>query len=584
MTETHSSLREDWVGAGRHPVWQSYTFQRWVLVLVFAAALLSGLAQQGFWDHHGEARRAAVGREVYADGHWLVPTLNGEPFITKPPLLYWAIAGTFRITGGASEFRARLPGVVATVGTLLLVMAMGSTLDRERKADEDNRSKIDRGRMAGLAAGLVFAANPLVLAMGRNADTEPLLLLFSTLAVYAFLRIRPGAPARTSTRWRLLLALSLALGFMVKGPLGWLFPGFGILAIEGLSPGGSRRLRWTDAAYFAVATAILVAPWFVAVAVRVPGALETWLGESVARLDPGYRVHPEPLWYYFPNLLAFGPWVALLPVALAAGPAAWRRERRDLAPLLWLLGGLLFLSLATSKRAHYLLSLAPAFALCLGPVLAGGLGLGRFARCAEKGLRSLLWGLPAALLGASLFLGVRGTAPWGPASASAVGAVGLGYYLWHSRHSWLAWPVAVALTGTAILAGLCAIPAIDDYRSPREFLLRARRVVGPTAQVWNWRTDRFSVGFYLNRTVPKAKGETQLWQVAQNGAWLFTESRDKVSLPPGSEIALVEVVRDPFIAGRKKLWVVARWTPTTNPARDHPQGREHAGAASPPDS
>src|SRR5262249_18944139 len=46
-----------------------------------------------------EGRRAEVGREMFASGDWLLPTLNGEPYYDKPPLFHWLLALTFHAFG-----------------------------------------------------------------------------------------------------------------------------------------------------------------------------------------------------------------------------------------------------------------------------------------------------------------------------------------------------------------------------------------------------------------------------------------------------------------------------------------------------
>ena len=37
-----------------------------------------------------EAFRATAAREMHARSDWIVPTLHGEPYLAKPPLIYWA--------------------------------------------------------------------------------------------------------------------------------------------------------------------------------------------------------------------------------------------------------------------------------------------------------------------------------------------------------------------------------------------------------------------------------------------------------------------------------------------------------------
>ena len=44
-----------------------------------------------------EGRYAEIGREMLVSGNWLVPTLYYQPYYDKPPLLYWAVAASFKI-------------------------------------------------------------------------------------------------------------------------------------------------------------------------------------------------------------------------------------------------------------------------------------------------------------------------------------------------------------------------------------------------------------------------------------------------------------------------------------------------------
>ena len=66
-----------------------------ILLLLCGIAFGFKAGDQHFWGRHGEARRAEVSREMVASGNWVVPHLNGEPFVTKPPLYYWAAAAAF---------------------------------------------------------------------------------------------------------------------------------------------------------------------------------------------------------------------------------------------------------------------------------------------------------------------------------------------------------------------------------------------------------------------------------------------------------------------------------------------------------
>ena len=64
-----------------------------------------------------DARYAQVPLEIVMTGQWAAPTLNGLPYVEKPPLWYWLAAASYKVFGvseAAAEVRpgrrpARLP-------------------------------------------------------------------------------------------------------------------------------------------------------------------------------------------------------------------------------------------------------------------------------------------------------------------------------------------------------------------------------------------------------------------------------------------------------------------------------------------
>ena len=49
-----------------------------------------------------ESRYAQIALEMLQSGDFVVPRLQGEPYLDKPPLLYWVTAGSVRLLGPAS--------------------------------------------------------------------------------------------------------------------------------------------------------------------------------------------------------------------------------------------------------------------------------------------------------------------------------------------------------------------------------------------------------------------------------------------------------------------------------------------------
>jgi len=95
---------------------------RQAFLVALAASLL--ISFTGVFDHAlwtpDEPRDAEVGREMLMSGDFVVPTLAGKPFLEKPPLYWWAMAGMCHLFG-VSDGVARSTSALAAVITLLLV-------------------------------------------------------------------------------------------------------------------------------------------------------------------------------------------------------------------------------------------------------------------------------------------------------------------------------------------------------------------------------------------------------------------------------------------------------------------------------
>src|SRR5438128_2749900 len=205
-----------------------------------------------------EGLYAEIAREMLTSGDWVIPHVNGLPYLEKPPLYFWLTALTFQLFG-PSEWATRLWSAISALGTVLLTWRIGRRL---------------YGAPAGLMAGVVVATvvgNALYV---RRASTDQLFVFCLTLAMYGFLR-DAERPDRGRARF-LLLYLGAALGVLAKGFLGVVFPvlimGLGLATVRRAGPRSSVPLRWRElnlvrgTALFAV----IAVPWHALVAWRSP--------------------------------------------------------------------------------------------------------------------------------------------------------------------------------------------------------------------------------------------------------------------------------------------------------------------------
>lgn len=68
-----------------------------------------------------EAIRSIVAFEMHKSGDYITPTIGGEPYLRKPPLYNWLIAGSFSLFGNYSETAIRFPMIISLLLFSLLI-------------------------------------------------------------------------------------------------------------------------------------------------------------------------------------------------------------------------------------------------------------------------------------------------------------------------------------------------------------------------------------------------------------------------------------------------------------------------------
>ncbi len=333
-------------------VWtQGATDPRWLLVLA-AVLFCWNLWAYDLWAPN-EPFFGEGAREMIADGEWLVSHINGEVNTHKPPLFFWLIALSSLPAGEVSSFTARLPSVLAGLGTLLLTLRLGRRTSGQRTA---------------VLAGAILLTTHMLWDKARSAQIDSLLCFLILVAASAFEAWRAGDWG--GRKAGIVFWLAAALATLAKGPVGLGVP----LGIVLVTLAFDRKLRkWRE---FAPLTGPAV---FVAAAGLWAGAASLWGGDYslwgafqehvVDRAIHGMH-HEQPFWYYLEVLPAVMiPWSFLLPGALVY---AWRRRHRADDRFL-LVAGLfvvLFFSIPTEKRDLYILPAAPFFALLMARLVA----------------------------------------------------------------------------------------------------------------------------------------------------------------------------------------------------------------------
>jgi 4-amino-4-deoxy-L-arabinose transferase-like glycosyltransferase len=486
-----------------------------------------------------EPRYAQVAREMLDRRDWVTPTLNGRPWLEKPPLYYWQAMASYRVarafstsSDGVNEQTARFPGAIDAA---LMIAAIYFFLWKTKLRDERSRAlrpdSVDNDFRRGCAtdAALITASCAGVIGFAHAASTDMPLTATFTIALLAWY-------AWYESERRVALAvfyLCLALGTLAKGPVAPALAAVIILLFAAAKREWSilPRTVWIPgiALFFAVSL-----PWYVAVQMRNPDFFRVFILEhNLARFSSNVYHHPQPVWFYLPVfLLATMPWTMWLVMAISERlRLIWSERRQAFANrqalgsgsgsngdswsiflLLWIAVPILFFSASQSKLPGYILPAVPAAALLVAEYLAE-----RNAGRAKIGLplataHAVLCGalifaaLVAPMVALNHHLAFDGTTR-GAAAVAAIFAVAIAATLVMPAGRQLLRSVTMftVIVSVALLIRRAA-PAIDVTQSARPIAEVIRSVSHessslkrmPVALYHVGRTKQYGLDFYLN--------------------------------------------------------------------------------------
>ncbi|PTC20757.1 dolichyl-phosphate-mannose--protein mannosyltransferase [Pseudomonas baetica] len=299
-----------------------------------------------------EARVAGIAMEMHLDNDWVTPRLFGEPFLEKPPLSLWLDAGAMRVFG-VSPWAVRLASALAGLLSVMLLYGM--------------LRRFERPKAIAWTAGILLATMASYWSNVRGVGEDALLALGVTAALLAFFQAQRAATFGSS----LLFVVGIAIATLSKGVLGLAMPGVVIFAYLLADNLMDKRLKvgdWLRPGLLTVVGLIPLLIWLV-VLYQHGGAQalkEVLLTNSVGRFSGSFveAGHYEPFYYYLAKLPeAFLPWNILVYLGLWHLRKQLKANRYLLFFSLWIIAQFIMLTLASSKRTVYLMSMTPAAAV-----------------------------------------------------------------------------------------------------------------------------------------------------------------------------------------------------------------------------
>jgi 4-amino-4-deoxy-L-arabinose transferase-like glycosyltransferase len=428
-----------------------------------------------------EGRNAEVGREMAATNDYVMPRLDGLPYLDKPIVYFAAEAAVMEVLG-PTEVAARLPAFLFTIAGAAFLWWFA------RRAWSDEEAVI---------AAIVFLATPLAVAFSRTVIFDSALALFVTMATaFFYLACEDEGAAR---KWSSLGWLAIGLGVVTKGPVAIALP----LLVAIPYAIWCKRFRalwsWSGLALFVLA----IAPWVWAVSRVIPDFLHyVVVTETAQRLATKALKRTGPPWYFIPYLIGGAlPWSIVL---LGSPRAIDRRDKSSIYLLLWIAIPFLFFSISQSKRPQYILPLMAPVALLVARIWNRARNGSRAA-----GIVLLVVGL--AFVTAPAFLHLR--AEYGDAARLSAIAIGVGFLIGGTSAFVRRRDLALVLLSLPVVAiPIAANPmlrAIGLRRSEAAFVAQIRPLVTLQTEIVGVEAFTGSMTFYLQRPMVVVTGDAE---------------------------------------------------------------------------
>ncbi len=356
-----------------------------VAIAIISAALMLYRLGAGDVCTGNEAVEGVFVQQMVEQGHVLFPVENGKVPMYKPPLFHWTAVAIDRVAGirKVTAANLRLPSALYAILGIALTMLFAYRV---------------LGVEGAILAGLALAGSYQYVSQGRFGRVDMTLCFFETLALFAFMWWLPRDPnssgrvarAESNLAALYLVAISLGLGVLAKGPVGAILPGASIVVFMIVEQRPRQLLTMLDPGAIIVGAA-LASSWYAACYLSGHFAfLNRQIGEENLGRFAGSLGAMAPWYYLKPILLNSAPLSILIPVAAvyalltprlspgssgepgASLQASAEGDRSTTLPIatvrlfaIFYFVTVVFFTLAAYKRRAYLLPVWPAAAVIL---------------------------------------------------------------------------------------------------------------------------------------------------------------------------------------------------------------------------
>ncbi len=320
-----------------------------IFLVICAFALFINVGQYGVIES-SDARYAEIAREMFVSGDFIHPNLLDVHHYHKPPFTYQITAIGYYLFG-VNPFGARFFLQIAVLIQLMLMYSLTKMLFKSEKT--------------ALWSSIIYFSFPIVLISSRNLTTDAFVATFVLLSIYAWVKYRKFG----LIKWLYFFTISLAVGFLTKGPVVFIVPVIFVLFYNRI-----EKAKYSLSIHHLLAWFLCIlisSSWFIYLAIENPIFIDYFLGrQTVDRFSVNAFGRTEPFWYFLAFAPLVGlPWFLIMIYLIKVNKNSFTHRSLNFSLIITAIIPLIFFSISSSKRILYILPLYAIIAILTAHLL-----------------------------------------------------------------------------------------------------------------------------------------------------------------------------------------------------------------------
>lgn len=489
-----------------------------VFVYVTLAAFILGVYILGLFPETtvDSAKYASVSREIFSSGDFIHLKIRGEPYLQKPPLLFWLAAIFFHLFG-VSIAVFKLPTLLFSFLGIYSTYRLG---------------RLVHDRVTGLIAALVYGTSEALFLYNMDVHTD---MLLTSNIIFAIWQLAEYIERRR--------ALNFILGFTGVG-LAMISKGMIGLAVPVFSVGGYLVAKKDFRTLFSVRWLAGIPILLLILFPVLKGMFDQFGSEGlkfyfwsnqVNRMRGHYTESTADYSFFLLTLLyIFIPWSLYTYTAFVMDIRKWIGKSFSLGnarmayayPAVIILG--LLISVSNQQSPHYLLPSIPLISIITARCIQDVSFNGRFPRTYKwmktAGLITVAMVWPLIFLMILYFFPTRNLLIWIPLGMLMFLVI-FSYLRLRSKIQQLVIPLLATILAVAFVANTVYMPRALKYHGPIQACYAFNRSAADDAVLYTYDYPHFETYFYPKNVSNWVYGNQLSEILSEGSSWFITSEK-----------------------------------------------------------